>query len=294
MKAPAGIILFITLIITGLINSQPLIDVFKFYYLHSPEKGMNDKTSPLKYDYLNFNINVPIELKKDGDAFIINPFYENNQGTVSGNNFHVTGQGIATGFLKKNQQKTKTFFATFILRRNFELNQNLSDVWQYGGAVLYSWKTQNGIWFKAGIYYNKEFFGNYFMALAGIDWKINAKNNLYGVLPGNFVYEHKVNSHFYYGGVFRALTNSYREPYIDPCFSGDCSAKKYLRIDDNQLGIFADYYISKHIAFTAETGYTILRRWRYGLKGDDLHTYTNYRNDNFYFKAGIEYRLRFR
>jgi hypothetical protein len=32
---------------------------------------------------------------------------------------------------------------------------------------------------------------------------------------------------------------------IDPCFGGDCSAKRYLRVDDNQLGIFGDVYLSK-------------------------------------------------
>jgi hypothetical protein len=45
---------------------------------------------------------------------------------------------------------------------------------------------------------------------------------------------------------------------------------------------------------TDKTGYTFLRRWRYGLKGDGVHTKTDYRNDNFYFKAGVEYRLHFR
>jgi hypothetical protein len=31
----------------------------------------------------------------------------------------------------------------------------------------------------------------------------------------------------------------------------------YLRIDDNQLGIFATVYLSKKIVFTSETGCTV-------------------------------------
>ena len=48
--------------------------------------------------------------------------------------------------------------------------------------------------FKFGLYYNKEFFGNYFMPLIGLDWKIDAKNNLFGVLPGYMIFEHRVTS----------------------------------------------------------------------------------------------------
>lgn len=295
MKNVTGTFLLISLFLGNFIYTQPLLDIFKFNYVHSPEKGLNEKQHPVQYSFYSFNITAPLELKKDGDAIILNPFFDHNQGSVSGEHFHVVSQGLATGFLKKNKEKTKSLLTTFIIRKNFEAHQGLQDVWQYGGYVLYSWKTRSGIWLKAGAYYNSEFFGTFFIPIGGIDWKVNEKNNLYGVLPGNFVYEHKVNNKFYYGGVFRALTNSYREPTLpDPCLSGDCSAKEYFRVDDNQLGLFGDYYLGKRIVLTLESGYTILRHYRFGLKGKDIHTYTNYKNDNFYFKAGLEYRFRFR
>jgi len=143
----------------------------------------------------------------------------------------------------------------------------LPDDRQYGGVILTTYKKNQSLSLKFGIYYNKEFFGNYFIPLVGIDWQINKKNNLFGVLPGNMIFEHKVNQKFYYGTSFRALTNSYRLQTTDPCFSGDCTARNYLRVDDNQLGIFADVYPFKKIVLTAETGYTILRRYGYGFKG---------------------------
>ena len=74
----------------------------------------------------------------------------------------------------------------------------------------------------------------------------------------------------------------------------DCSGKNYLRIDDNPLGIYADTYLSKKIVLSAEAGYTILRRYRYGFKGENIHYKTDYKNDNFYFKASLAYRLRLR
>jgi hypothetical protein len=77
----------------------------------------------------------------------------------------------------------------------------------------------------------------------------------------------------------------------NPCAEGDCTAKNYLRIDDNQVGIFGDVYLSKKIVLTGEAGYTILRRYRYGFKGETINAKTDYKNDNFYFRASVAYRI---
>jgi hypothetical protein len=130
------------------------------------------------------------------------------------------------------------------------------------------------------------------MPLVGIDWKITEKTNLFGVLPGSMILERKASQRFYYGFAYRALTNSYRLYFVpDPVANG---AKKYLRIDDNQLGIYADTYLSKKIVFSVESGYTILRRYRYGFVLGDVHIKTDYKNDNFYFRTSLAYRLRLR
>jgi hypothetical protein len=274
--------------------AQPYLDIVKLNYSYSPKQGLNEKTSPLRSNFFTADITLPIELKKGGDAFIVNPFFTNNTGEVATKNFHVISQGLLLGFLKKDIFPNWNLLSSFIVRRNTEVEIKSKDDWQYGGIILTTWKKNQYISFKFGFYYNKEFFGNYFMPLVGLDWKIDTKNNLFGVLPGYMIFEHKVTPKFYYGFAFRALTNSYRQETIDPCFSGDCSAKRYLRIDDNPLGIYADTYLSKKIVLSAEAGYTILRRYRYGFKGENFHFKTDYKNDNFYFKASLAYRLRLR
>jgi Domain of unknown function (DUF6268) len=274
--------------------AQPYLDIARFLYGYSPEKGLGQKTNPLKSSYFTINATVPIELRKGGDAFILNPFFEHNEGTVSTKDFHVVSQGVFIGFLKKDIIQNWNLLSSFIVRRNKEAEKDVEDDWQFGGALLATWENNQFVSLKLGVYYNKEFFGNFFIPLLGIDWKIDNKNNLFGVLPGSMIFEHKVSEKFYYGSAFRALTNSYRLQTIDPCFSGDCTAKKYLRIDDNQLGIFGDVYLAKKIVLTGEAGYTILRRYRYGFKGKTIHLQTDYKNDNFYFRASLAYRLRFR
>jgi hypothetical protein len=274
--------------------AQPYIDIGKFNYSYSPGSGLGEKKYPLRSHFFTIGVTLPVELKKDGDAFIVNPFFDHNQGELAGQDFHVVSQGLSLAFLKKNFLPKWDLLSNFILRRNKQAGKKVDDVWQYGGVLLTTWKKNQFASFKFGVYYNREFFGNYFIPLVGIDWKINLKNNLFGVLPGSLVFEHKVNEKWYYGSTFRALTNSYRLQTVDPCVLGDCSGKKYLRIDDNQLGIFSDIYLARKIVFTGEVGYTILRRYRFGFKGDDIHLRTNYKSDNFYFRAGLAYRIRFR
>jgi hypothetical protein len=273
---------------------QPYLDIAKAGFTHSPKKGLNKKGDPLLSDLYSINATLPLEFKKDGDAFIINPFFDHNGGSISGRSFNVQSKGIAIGFLNKFKKNKWALLTTVISRRNKEDEKKLDELWQYGALILTTWNKKPGLSLKLGLYYNKEFFGNFFVPLAGIDWTINEKNNLFGVLPGNIVFEHKTSSRFYWGAAFRAMTNSYRLETIDPCFSGDCSAKNYLRIDDNQLGLFADVYVTKKMVFTAETGYTAFRRYRFGFKGEKLHRYTNTRNDNYYARVSVAYRMRFR
>jgi len=288
------ITLLFSIVLSCTLYSQPYIDIVKFVYSYSPLKGLNEKKFPLQSNFSSVNLNVPIELKKGGDAIIINPFFENNEGDVTNVDFHVTSVGSLFGFLKKNIVQNWNLLGGFIIRQNKEAGKDLKDDWQYGGVLLTTYVKDPHLSLKFGIYYNKEFFGNYFMALAGIDWQINSKNNLFGVLPGSLTFEHKVTQRFFYGSTFRALTNSYREETFNPCASGDCSGKNYLRVDDNQLGIFGDVYLSKKIVLTGETGYTILRRYRYGFKGDIANEKTDFKNDNFYFRVALAYRLHLR
>ena len=274
------------------LSAQPYIDIGRLSYYYSPEA--NNKTHPLRSAVYAVNLTLPIEFKKDGDALIINPFLDHKEGKVSAREFNISSKGIMLGFLKKSLAKNWSLLTSVIGRQNKQAEKSLDDAWQVGGLLLATWKQNDRRSFKFGLYYNREFFGNFFMPLVGIDWKVNEKNNIFGVLPGSLIIEHKVNRTLYYGLSFRALTNSWRLETIDPCFSGDCSGKNYLRIEDNQLGLFADIYFLKNFVFTSEAGYTILRKYRFGFKGDAVHHYIDNKSDNFYLKTGVAYRVRFR
>jgi Domain of unknown function (DUF6268) len=275
-------------------SSQPFIDLAKISYAYTPAKGIGEKTDPITCHYYSANITLPLEIKKGGDAVIVNPFIEHYKGEMNSGSFHVSSAGAALAFLKKSSSKKWSLLSTLIIRQNKATQKKADDSWQYGGALITTWQKKASLSLKFGLYYNKEFFGNFFVPLAGIDWRINEKNNLFGVLPGNLTYEHQFSKNIWSGFVFRSITNSYRLPVADPCFSGDCTGKNYLRINDNQLGVYTDMQLFSKLILNIETGYSILRNYRFGFRGDHSDQKSDHKSDNFYLRAMMAYRLRLR
>lgn len=287
---------FIIFLITALfnrLNAQPYIDVARVNYTRNPVDGINDKKNPLRSDIFNANITLPIELKKGGDVILLNPYFDQNNGTIAGRDYNVVNHGLNAGFLKK-VGKDWSVLSAIMLRRNKEAGKKISNIEQYGGTVVIGWQKTSTLNLKLGIYFNKEYFRSIFIPLAGIDWQIDSRNKLFGIMPSNLTFEQTLNKRFAWGANFRATTNTYLLSTPDPCATGDCSRKNYLRINDNQLGLFLDTYISPRLVFVTESGYTILRKYRFGTHSDVVHSFTDYKNDNFYLRASLAFRVNLR
>ena len=213
---------------------------------------------------------------------MLSPFYENwNIDSASTKNYLPVVSGVAfpAGILFPLNGKW-SLNVTVIPRLNSEALQ-LSNGFQIGGLTFASYKIKERQKLRLGVYVNNDFFGIFIIPLAGIDWKINTKNYLFGLLPGRLSYEHKLSDIFYTGATFRAITNSYR-------FKNG----NYLRIDDNQLSLYLDYYPAKNFVLTLEPGYGILRKLR---MGDDhnKHYIKDYNwNDGVFIKLSASYRMR--
>lgn len=297
MKTVKTFLFIFCFINTG--NAQPYFDLINTRYLNSPDKGIwRQKNEEIKMKYYNFSATVPLQFKNK-DAIILSPYYEQWE-LKSYFKFKTGSWVLPVSYLKNFKNSKWSLLTTFIARSNKESAFNSGyhfdkGFYQFGGAVITSYKKDSSLTFKFGLYYNKEFFGNFFITLAGIDWKINNKNNLFGVLPGNLTFEHRVTKWFYYGAVFRAYTNSYRLFINDPCFS-DCTLKGSFRIDDNQLASFADFYLTKKIVINAELGHSVLRKISFVTIGEQIGKSSSplSKKDNLFFKIALAYRLRFR
>lgn len=274
-------------------KSQPYLDIAYLKFQHSPSAGLwsrNNTTN--KFNFFNAGMNIPFQFKKDSSVLVVSMAAELWNVEIKGiTNMPGSFQSLIVPltYVKPLSQKW-TLSITGIARWNGTNKELFRNSFQKGGALLATYKKKKDLHFKFGFYYNSEFSGRFIVPLAGIDWKINNKNNLFGVLPGNLVYEHKLNTHFYWGLAFKAITNSYISQNII-----SSSSQKFLRVDDNQLSLFIDNYLSKKLVLTTEIGHSALRKFRLGIRdASTKYFYEAKMNDDLLFKISFSYRVRFR
>ena len=278
--------------IIGVSHAQPYLDIASIGYTNSPDAAVWPRTNTHNnFRYYNAGVNLPFILGKDSSAIIVSPYAERWKMKID-NVFdlptYMQSLSLQVTFSKPLSKKWNIVLSV-IPRWNGDREAVFTNAFQLGGLILASNNRRPGLTLKFGLYYNGEISGAYFVPLAGIDWRINGRNNLFGILPGNLVFEHKVSNNFYYGAEFNAITNTY-----DAGFIASGSIPKYLRISDNQLTIYGCSRIAKHVFLQAAIGNSVLRSIKLGVKdASRKYYYTNRMNDNLLFKLTINYRIRF-
>ena len=273
------LILFIACLITENVIAQPFVDPLNIRYTYA-FRNPNKNATPFSHLYIGSDLPVQLKNKR---IIVFSPFYENwNIDSASNKTYlpQVSSIALAVTAIIPLDANRWSLSTTAIPRFNGESLQ-LANSFQMGGVLLFIYKKSETLKYKFGVYVNHDFFGLFIMPLTGIDWRINSRNILFGVLPGRLTYEHKLNNTFYTGATFRAITNSYR-----------LSNGNYLRIDDNPLSIYLDYYTKKHVVFTAEAGYGIMRKLRSG-SGYNKNYITDFDwGDGMFIKICASYRVR--
>lgn len=269
--------IFTTMVMQGL--TQPYVDPFHIRYTHAFKSNAGTGTP---FSHLYIGPDLPLKLRNNG-FFVISPVYENwNIDSASNKSWlpGLSGVALALSAVIPLDKNHWLLTVSAIPRVNSE-GLSPENSFQFGGVLLATYKKKETLKYKFGVYANREFFGLFVIPLVGIDWHINDRNNLFGVLPGRLSFEHRLTAHFYTGATFRAITNSYR------LNNGD-----YLRIDDNQLSSFLDCYVTKHVVLTGEAGYGILRELKSG-RGYNKHYIRDYDwSDGFFIKLAASYRIR--
>jgi len=258
--------------------SQPYFDPFQVRYMQALR---NNNSPATPFSHLYAGSDLPIILK-GGAILLLSPYYEQwNIDSAETEEVYPTVQSVAfpVGLFMPIHETKWTLKVFTIVRSNGE-KLFAENTFQFGGVTLASFARKPQQKFHFGVYANAEFFGLFIIPLVGCDWRIDDKNYLFGVLPGRLTYEHKWNEKFYGGVTFRAPTSSYR-----------LSNGKFIRLDDNQLSLFIDYYPAKHLCITVEPGYGVLRKIRTGINGNDYITKVNW-GDGPFIKLSAAYRIR--
>jgi hypothetical protein len=121
-----------------------------------------------------------------------------------------------------------------------------SESFQLGVFSMFTVTESEKFRYKFGLYYNKEFFGNFFIPLFGIDWKVTDRFLIYGTLPNSMKFSYAVAPSRVNAGIaFRSLTRSYRAENINT----------FVRYNELQLKSFLDFYVTPKNVVFLEAGY---------------------------------------
>jgi hypothetical protein len=298
--------LFLVLFCSGLL-AQPYVDLINFNYQSVRTDYSDTFKGQNKVDNYVLNLTAPIKLDSQ-NTIIIRWFGEilNTSTTVKTN----TEVPFANVTANNDVTYSNSFYAS-ILPIGLQ-HETKSKKWKYlllampkiagtYGEKLSSYNFQPGVFalatrkinenlsIKGGLFYNREFFGNFFVPIISADWKVNDRLRMYGTFPTFYKVEYQLcRQKVYTGLAYRSYTRSFLLP-------GE--AHNYIKMNDMSVKLFVDFYIKKKIFLFAEVGHMInysLLDYSYKTR-DEIKTSVLYRKDKMpvFFNCGIAYRIRF-
>lgn len=294
-KRSFSVIIVALLLLTGMgTAAQPYLDLVQVNATRSPDAGLWRRNKlQNSFSHLQGDLTIPLIFKKDSSMLLFCPFTEHwwvdilNTGLPE----HYASYGMQVTLVKPLSEKW-TLNAVLAPRFNGLANAAFKNSFQAGGAVLFAYQKKKTLTYKFGVYYNSEFSGPFIMPLLGIDWQVDRKTTIFGILPGSLNIERAPSARLSYGLAFRAITNSYS---FNPYFLNLPDETDFLRVDENQLGCYADIYLSKNLVWNLELGHSVFRRFRAGIvHAKPLYYYNDPMKDGVYCRTGIAYRLRLR
>jgi hypothetical protein len=259
--------------------AQPYFDPFTLTGWHIPQGGSD---VPAAESYLNISAAIPIKLS-DRKLLLVRGYYEQRHLDYDDveESVRLYGMGIPVTFLMTSKDSSFKHAFTVIGRSNATEFRISSNTLQFAAAYLATFKLKPNLSVQFGMYYSKEFFSDFFLPLAGIDWRISPKVNLFGVFPNAMRLEYTPFKNVYVGADFKSVLNSYRV---------QSPGNVYWKVVDNHLGLFAEYaFLGKFVVY-AGSGTSFLRRIK--TRNFGSAAYPEVTGDQYYLKAGMYFRIR--
>ncbi len=274
------------------IFSQPFVDVANFNYQTFSSTYKDSVKWRNKTDNYFLNFFLPKEFK-NGNTLLVRLNSEMISSTITPD-FSYTSKlysislPLGFQFVSTNKKWKTVLMAIPKIASDFKDAINRYD-YQYGGVFLENFIPNEKLKIKAGLYYNREAFGNFYVPLVGIDWHVTDRINFYGILPTNYKVEFNIVKNKLYAGLnFKSLTRSFR--------LSQKNNYDYVRYDEMQLKLFIDCFVYKKFLVFGEVGYTLGKNpWQYSYN-TKVETFTNpvYTPLKNYpiFNIGLAYRIR--
>ena len=287
------IVITVFILLSSKLVAQPFADILSFNcqtYSSTYKDSSHWKNRTDDY-FLNFFLP---KILKNGNTILIRLNTETMNATISPDSSYssrLSGISMPLGmkFVSKNKKWETVTMVVPKIASDFRDAIDKYD-YQLGGIFLESYVPNAKLKIKAGLYYNREAFGDFYIPLVGVDWRINKRINLYGILPSNYKIEFNIIKNKLYTGLnFKSATRSFR--------LSEKNKYDYVRYDEMQLKLFVDCFVASKILVFGEIGYSLGKSpWQYTYNTKDV-TYINpiYTPLKSYptFNLGIAYRIRF-
>lgn len=221
-------------------KAQYFVDIFSF------NRQAYNIPSGAQTSDLFVNAFIP-KVLENGNTFFVRAHYEKLD--LKNDSLSATYSSITMPLGMQVQLKNpKVKFTGLIIPKiaGADLDAEFSDVFQIGAYSLFTVTESEKFRYKFGLYYNREFFGNFFIPLVGIDWKVSDRLTIYGTLPNSMKFSYAVApSRVNAGLAFRSLTRSFRGEDVNT----------FVRYNELQFKTFFDFYITKKNVVFVEGGY---------------------------------------
>lgn len=272
------------------IVAQPFADIVSYNNQNFFSHYNDSANSPVYIQDNLLNLFLPVKFKNDNVLIIrLNSekaiVQRDGPASFTENLFSIS---MPLGFVLVSENKKWKYTGIVIPKINSDLRDDLDHDFQYGGIALVTYVRKSNLQIKFGMYYNREFWGNFFLPLAGVDWKINDRWQIYGVMPSNFRLEYKVSKNWNTGIGWRSFQRSFR---LSANFNND-----FVWVKENQLKYYFEGYVYKNLLFTVDIYRSItyeLSRNDYSdvnLKKSGLSTFEPFEK-NIGFTLGFAYRI---
>lgn len=292
MKKSSAILFFLFVLFTNKSFSQPYVDIISFNCQTFSSTYKDNTKKENKTDDYFFNFFLPKQFK-NGNAFLVRLNSEMISSTITPDSSYTSklynvSMPLGFQFLSKNKKWKTIVIGIPKIASDFKDAIDTYD-YQYGGIFLENYAYSETVKIKAGLYYNREAFGNFFMPLVGLDWKVSDRLNLYGILPTSYKVEYAVKKSKLYAGLnFRSLTRSFR--------LSKAQNLDYVRYNEIQLKLFVDFFVHKKILVFGEIGYSLGKNplqftYNTKLETSSNPVYTPLKNSPV-FNVGVAYRIR--
>ena len=169
--------------------------------------------------------------------------------------------GLTLGVNHKFSDKN-SFLFVLLPKLNSDFKELNSNAFQLGFISTWSHRVNDDFLWKAGLYYNSEFFGPFFVPIFGLDWQLNEKWKIKGDLPIYVNIDYGINKDFSLGLGYIALVSSFR-------LSGDFQDAYTSRFAIEPY-LFADVKVVKNVYLNGKLGYTMGRKYPVYARDDKM------------------------